>query len=225
MKNRPKYKINDYIKCKCSKCGNTGLQSVKSTFFQVVPDYCDGEPIGEYYNDYYLLECPVCYGITLYSIEADTFSYNEYEEQYKSHIVYPQNKSFKNVPIEIERLYLSAKQTVLIDSNIALIAIRSLLEKICKDKGSKKKKLVSMLNELSSKGLLPEHLKNCSYLIRKLGNTGAHGDDVVLKNDVLKLIDFMETILYYLYDLPAEIDKFNLKYIELLNNSNDSQSE
>lgn len=223
MKSRPKY--SEYVKCKCSKCGNTGLQAVKSTYFQAIPDYCDGEPIGDYYYDYYLLECPVCYGITLYCVEADSFSYNEYEEYYNAKVIYPQIKEFKNVPDDLVRLYLSAKQTVLIDSNIALIAIRSLLEKICKDKGSKKKKLVAMLNELSSKGVLPEHLKNCSYLIRKLGNTGAHGDDVVLKNDVLKLIDFMETILYYLYDLPTEIEKFNTKYSELLKNTTDTPSD
>lgn len=217
MKSRPKY--NDYIKCKCSKCGNIGLQSVKTSYFQKVPEFDEDGIIGEYYYDYYLLECPVCYGMTLFCVEADSFSYNEFEEFYKQSVIYPKNKEFNNLPYDIKKLYLSAKQTVFIDSNIALIAIRSLLEKICKDKGSKKKKLVAMLNELSSKGVLPEHLKNCSYLIRKLGNTGAHGDDVVLNNDVLKLIGFMETILYYLYDLPAEIENFNKKYSELLKNA------
>ena len=53
-------------------------------------------------------------------------------------------------------------------------------------------------------------------MIRKLGNSGAHGDDIDMsQSDVLELIDFIETILYYIYELPVKIanvnDKYNLK--------------
>ena len=81
------------------------------------------------------------------------------------------------MPDEIKIFYLAAK----INSSIALIPIKSLLEKICKDKGTKKKKLISMFSKLFNKGILPEHLNNCSYFIRKLGNTGAHEEDEVSK--------------------------------------------
>ena len=57
MKTRPKY--NDYIKCKCSKCGNIGLQSVKTSYFQKIPEFDDDGIIGEYYYDYYLCYCQV----------------------------------------------------------------------------------------------------------------------------------------------------------------------
>ena len=73
-----------------------------------------------------------------------------------------------------------------------------------------------MLKEMVNKNILPETLDQCSFLIRKLGNSGAHGDDIDMsQSDVLELIDFIETILYYIYELPVKIanvnDKYNLK--------------
>lgn len=221
METRPNYK--DYILCNCEMCGNKGLHKIVSKYPQVIPEYDEEGQIGEYYNDYYLLECPACYGISLFCVEADSFSYDEYREFFKEKVVFPKNREFRNVPSDIKDLYIAAKKTANINSTIALVSIRSLLEKICKDKGATKKKLVSMLSELSNKGVLPDQLNRCSYLIRKLGNTGAHGDDFVWKNDVLKLIEFIENIMYYLYDLPAEIRAFNERYEELLKETQESE--
>ena len=62
--------------------------------------------------------------------------------------------------------------------------------------------------------VLPETLDKCGYIIRKMGNNGAHGDDdsMLRESEVLELIDFIETIMYYIYELPVKIDSLNQKY-------------
>ena len=47
-----------------------------------------------------------------------------------------------------------------------------------------------------------------------MGNSGAHGEDEELfsGSDIAELIDFIETIMYYIYELPVKIDELNQKY-------------
>ena len=101
----------------------------------------------------------------------------------------------------------------------------TLLEKICRERGSKKKNLEAMLKEMVSKNILPETLDQCGFLIRKLGNSGAHGDDDIdlSQSDVAELLDFIETILYYIYELPVKIARINSKYNLKLDNRSASQ--
>lgn len=110
--------------------------------------------------------------------------------------------------------YIAAVNTVKVDLNVSLVAIRAVLEKICKERGSTRKSLESMLKQMVEKHILPETLDKCSFIIRKLGNAGAHGDDdsLLTKRDVEELIDFIETIMYYIYELPVKIEKLNRKY-------------
>ena len=134
---------------------------------------------------------------------------------YENEIVYPEKKySFNNVPKDILKSYEAAIKTSKVDLNVSLIAIRAVLEKICKERGTKKKNLENMLKEMVNKKILPDTLDKCSFLIRKLGNSGAHGDNDHDLNtvDVMALIDFIETIMYYIYELPVKISRLNSKY-------------
>ena len=63
-------------------------------------------------------------------------------------------------------------------------------------------------------------------MIRKLGNSGAHGDDIdISQSDILELIDFIETILYYIYELPVKIARMNNKYSLKLENKTDTDKK
>lgn len=111
-----------------------------------------------------------------------------------------------------------------IDSNISLLAIRRVLEMICKERACKKKSLEAMLKDMVSKNILPDTLDQCGVLIRKLGNSGAHGDEgnYISRNDLEELINFTETIIYYIYELPTKVDKLNRRYLSESNRSNDN---
>lgn len=83
-----------------------------------------------------------------------------------------------------------------------------------------------MLKEMVNIHILPETLDQCSFLIRKLGNSGAHGDDIdISQSDILELIDFIETILYYIYELPVKIARMNNKYSLKLENKTDTDKK
>ena len=62
--------------------------------------------------------------------------------------------------------------------------------------------------------MLPKTLSDCGFIVRRMGNKGAHGEEDlrITPRDVDELIDFVETIMYYIYELPIKIDKFNKKY-------------
>ena len=71
-----------------------------------------------------------------------------------------------------------------------------------------------MLKQMVDKHILPETLDKCGFIIRKMGNNGAHGDDdsMLTSRDIAELIDFIETIMYYIYELPVKVEKLNRKY-------------
>lgn len=61
---------------------------------------------------------------------------------------------------------------------------------------------------------IPVTLSECGEIIREMGNKRAHGDKgiIISNRDISELIDFVETILFYIYELPVKIDSFNKKY-------------
>ena len=207
----------DYLLRTCKHCGNKGLLKIVADYKQHFKEMDGRDVIFEANTWWALLECPVCRGISLHKSYSDDTMITP--DGYVSDVSmeYPGNKyDFKNVPESILKSYQAAVKTSKVDLSVCLIAIRAVLEKICRERGSKKKNLEAMLKEMVNKNILPETLDQCSFLIRKLGNSGAHGDDIDLsQSDVLELIDFIETILYYIYELPIKIadvnDKYNLK--------------
>lgn len=206
-----------YLLQTCKHCGNKGLLKIVADYKQHFKEM-DGTDVIFTADTYWLLlECPVCKGISLYKSYTDDTMVTPYGYESDVSMEYPGNKyDYKYVPESILKSYQAAVKTSKVDLNVCLIAIRAVLEKICKERGSKKKNLEAMLKEMVNKNILPETLDQCSFLIRKLGNSGAHGDDIGMsQSDVLELIDFIETILYYIYELPIKIanvnDKYNLK--------------
>ncbi len=212
------YAMNEknYLLKECKHCGNKGLLKIVGRHHQSFTDYDDGEPIFQEYTEWTMLECPVCKGVSLHkSYSNDSMFDTEGGYLSEETVVYPGSKySFIHVPDGILKSYNAAVKTVNVDLNVSLIAIRAVLEKVCKERGSKKKNLEAMLKEMASKNILPETLDKCSFLIRKLGNSGAHGDEneELSKSDVYALIDFIETILYYIYELPVKIARLNKKW-------------
>lgn len=211
-----------YILQTCKHCGNKGLLKNAAQHKQHYTDYDDGEVIFEMDTIWRMLECPVCGEVSLHKTYSDDSMIDIHGDYFQEEsIEYPRDRyDFIYVPESILESYQASVKTSKIDLNVSLIAIRLVLEKICKERGSKKNNLEAMLKEMVSKNILPETLDKCSFLIRKLGNSGAHGDDIKLsQSDVLELLDFIETILYYIYELPAKIARMNKKYDLKLENS------
>lgn len=208
-------KKDEYILQTCKYCGNKGLLRKVANYSQHHVDYDGDEPVFEMETIWHMLECPVCKGVSLHKTYSDDSMVDCNGDYFQEESMeYPSNRyDFIYVPKSILESYQAAVRTSKVDLNVCLVAIRLVLEKICRERGSKKNNLEAMLKEMVSKNILPETLDKCSFLIRKLGNSGAHGDNIKLsQSDVMELIDFIETILYYIYELPDKIARVNKKY-------------
>lgn len=207
--------MEDCIIETCRYCGNKGLLKKVVQYDQFLYDYCDEEPCAKMNYNWIILECPVCKGITLFQRFSGDYTIDgQGNVNYEDTIVYPSNKSYPNTPYDIVKTYEAAVKSSKVDNEIAVIAIRALLEKICKDKGANGGNLKEKLKDMARNNYFPATLSECGEIIREMGNKGAHGDKGIRisNRDISELIDFVETILFYIYELPVKIDSFNKKY-------------
>ena len=207
--------LDEYLLETCKECGNRGLLKQVAKHDQVIFDYVDDEPVLRYEYYWILLECPVCKAVSLYlKVGGDYMTDDQGQLIYDETIVYPVEKRFKNVPPHILKSYQAAVKTAKVDLEVSLIAIRAVLEKICKEKAAKGRNLREKLEYMVDHNIFPKTLDNCGYIIREMGNSGAHGDDnkLLRAKDIEELIGFIETIMYYIYELPVKIDDLNKRF-------------
>ena len=191
----------------CYHCGNTGRQDILYFHRQCFGDYPD--ELQEEFN-WFVLKCPVCGMASLkegYTNEAMVNIRNE--QIFEERIVYPKTKfDFKYAPKSIQRAFESAVKVSKIDPAVCLLSLRRTLEMICKNKKAQGKNLEEKIKDLANKNILPSTLDDSSWLIRTMGNDAAHADDInYTEYEVGQIIEFVEMIITYLYELPNRIDK------------------
>ncbi|WP_163102267.1 DUF4145 domain-containing protein [Peribacillus alkalitolerans] len=205
----------------CLHCGNETIMEVSAKVnekeYEYMYDDYHGEdvPVATYYTTYTLYKCPVCSKITLKSVEAfdaDTDHrgrVNEYEN-----ILYPvQTGDLKFVPERIKGAYESALKTKNVDRVMCAIGLRRTLEMLCHDQGAEGRTLYNRLVDLSEKAIIPKVLDKVSHLIRDLGNSAAHAEDVEFDMHVINdLIRFTRIILDYVYVIPKELRRIQEQF-------------
>lgn len=193
----------------CRYCGNTTLMK------QVGECKSEWDEEQGYYGyfHYYMMKCPVCGRVTLF--QKYWSSAGEDEEE----ILYPTTSvNYTEVPASIKNAFDSAVQTKGIDQAICVLSLRRVLEMICKDRNAKSGDLSFQIDDLISKKVLPEMLRDVLYVIRKYGNEAAHGDSASFSlYDVEQLIDYVATVINYLYSLPARVKQQKQRYENVSN--------
>ncbi|MEH7526729.1 DUF4145 domain-containing protein [Bacillus sp. JJ1503] len=112
------------------------------------------------------------------------------------------------VPKGVKDAFDAALKVRNLDGAICILALRRALEKLCKHKCAEGKDLFSKLKDLQNKKILPEIIKDLSYILRKEGNSAAHADDIEFDQDTVNLmVEFTQTIIDYVYTLPEKIKK------------------
>jgi len=209
----------------CYHCGNKGLMRIEHIQSLDVggPIYDSfGEMIDRQLEEHFnwlLLSCPVCGKVTLREEYEDEFcqGYHTFVET-----LYPQSTlDYKGVPQNIKTAFESALKVKNIDSAICSLALRRVLEAICKDKGATGRTLELMVKDMIDRGILPEMFNDACWIIRQLGNSAAHGD---IRNFSIHQVDqtilFMQDIINYLYTLPVKMQELR-KSIEEENKTDD----
>ncbi len=202
----------------CFHCGNTGLlKYIGKTVWK--NEVLDRDEEGNLFTVlpledkiWHIFECPVCNSPVIISeyIEYIQYSECEYRPAYPMRTTeYPTIAiSADGVPEEIYSAFESAVKTRGIDHAICLLSLRRVLEMICKDKGETKGKLAEKVNALVDKKILPPMIGDACWIIREMGNAGAHADNInVYASDIEQVIAFVSAIIDYLYSLPHRVEK------------------
>lgn len=209
----------EYKLLTCYHCGNRGLLKIENmhtkTFggpiFSETGEVIDYDPCEKY--NWFTLSCPVCDKVTLFEecfdeLYSETFNKNLYPEV---------DITFNGVPESVKSAFESALKVKNIDSAICLFSLRRVLEAICKEKNASGNNLYEMVQDIITKQVLPEMFDDACWIIRELGNSAAHCDDKTFyKSQVEQTINFVETIIDYLYVLPAKMK--NMRTIIEINN-------
>lgn len=214
-------KKDNYLLQQCYHCGNQGLMEIvgKHQHTYGGPIFNKyGEEIDidmQEYFDWILLSCPVCKKVSLEQKYSNEFEYNPNTKTYVEYVdlLYPEcNVNYLGVPEEIKSALEAALKVKNIDISICLLSLRRVLEAICKEQGAEGKNLDSMIKNMLDKGILPEVMNDACWIIRQLGNDAAHAGKIrVYKSDVEQTIDFLKTIIQYLYTLPVQMDRLKVK--------------
>jgi hypothetical protein len=84
---------------------------------------------------------------------------------------------------------------------------RRALEAVAVDQGQTSGSLYERLAALASAGILLPTLADWATEVRLIGNAGAHFDplETVTRHDAEQLLSFLQELLRYLYEMPAEL--------------------
>lgn len=121
-----------------------------------------------------------------------------------------------NWPKVAARYWKQAHKNLISGNNDAVaIMARSALQAITRQQKAKGSNLYEEIEDLSKKGLIPKIIKEWSHEVRLLGNPVAHPemdevaeDEPTDPKDAEDIVEFLDYLLEYLYDLPAQIDSY-----------------
>jgi hypothetical protein len=210
---------NEYIIQQCYHCGNKGLMKTicqhEHEFGGPIFDEFDNIVSVEFREkfEWTLLECCVCHMVTLRRVCTDETSDFNFDDTI---LLYPTNTiSYLGVPDNIKAAFEAALKVKNIDTSICLLSLRRVLEAICKQQGAEGKDLNAMIKDLLDKGKLPEQMNDACWIIRQLGNKAAHADEVLFYSyEVEQTIDFLVTIMKYIYILPIQMKQLKDRITE-----------
>jgi hypothetical protein len=180
---------------------------VVSSFSAIHPIVEEGwpEPFEQGYF-YELLLCPAC--------EEVVFRRNYYhdimnEDDIKYETLYPLNeRAILGLPDKVTRAYEAALKVRRIDANAYAVLIGRVLDFVCEDRKAKGKNLFEKIQDLSSRGDIPQRLADIANSLRKIRNVGAHADLGQLSDRERPLLDDLcRAILEYVYGAPYLADR------------------
>ncbi len=124
-------------------------------------------------------------------------------------------KPSNNWSAELSRFWVQAHKALKSESWDAASAMaRSALQLALREHTASGRRLVDQVNDLATKSILPPTLKEWATEVRLLGNDAAHpepGQAEPEPQDVQQVVDFLDYLLTYLYDLPAEIKQYRAR--------------
>ena len=159
----------------------------------------------------YFLECPACHRTMVGCSDLMQIGIDKWEYTKPSRLWPSPSKSLDwNIPksvrqsIEEAQKCLGAKAY----SACAVMCGRS-IEAVCKEHGTKRRKLAQKLKELKDNGVIDGRLFEWGEALRDRRNIGAHASDKdISREDASDLLDFTIAICEYVYVLTQKYEEF-----------------
>jgi hypothetical protein len=115
-------------------------------------------------------------------------------------------------PEAVGRFWLQAHRTAKDENwDAAAVMARSALQAALRNRGAEGNSLKKEIDDLAARGVLPPHMKEWAHELRELGNESAHPESSPAKSsadDVRDIVEFLDFLLKYLYNLPHEIQEY-----------------
>ena len=191
----------------CGHCGNkTTHEQLSETTVDEKIEYQE-QTFLDVESKYIITKCGTCNQVSIFSRWST--DHKDTKDLNMAVRIYPPNKYLPSgVPEKVNEAYKEAYRLLKISSQAYVILIRRSLELMCKDKNAKGRDLKSMIDDLALKGIIPNLFTDMGDLIRKIGNSGAHGDNLNLNKFDLELInDFFLAMVEFVYVVPLKIEK------------------
>ena len=204
----------------CLYCGNKTLMNKVGEH-----NFNESDDLVWFYRISRIYICPVCNRVTFTEEECFSEDCGPWDEDYPyEKIVFLVNSltDGHNLPKNIKEAFEAALKVKNIDDAVCLVALRRVLELVCKDKKAEGNNLALMINSLSNNNILPPALIQASTITRLFGNIGAHKDNAeVSSHEIDQVVEFVEYILNYLYILPSKIMSIQLQLDRKFDRLND----
>jgi hypothetical protein len=117
-----------------------------------------------------------------------------------------------NWPPEVQRFWTQAKDSLKNENwDAAAVMARSALQIALRNKGAKGGSLKAEIENLANTSILHPLMKDWSTEVRELGNDSAHpkpNAQPTDPNDARDIVEFLNFLLMYLYDLPKQISDY-----------------
>ena len=115
-------------------------------------------------------------------------------------------------PASVGRFWLQAHRCCADENwDAAAVMARSAVQAAMRNQNAQGGNLYAEINDLAARGVLPPHMTEWAHELRVLGNESAHpraDGDQPARSDVRDVVEFLDFLFQYLYNLPHEIDEY-----------------
>jgi hypothetical protein len=118
----------------------------------------------------------------------------------------------ENWPVGMRTFWIQAHDCLRSENwDAAAVMARSALQCVVRERGAKEGSLKSEVEDLATKGVLHPLMTEWSHEVRALGNESAHPEPTAAPTaplDARDIVNFLDSLLFYLYDLPNQIAEY-----------------
>jgi hypothetical protein len=119
----------------------------------------------------------------------------------------------QNWPDGMKRFWIQAHDSLRNENwDAANVMARSALQFVVRERGAQKGNLKEQIDNLAVNGTLNPMMREWAHEVRLLANESAHPDapmpQAVTSQDVSDIVNFLDFLLLYLYDLPQQVNMY-----------------